>query len=275
MQNVTPPVINPNSSAIGMTAQSLGKQVRLRTIFNHPSGRILAIAADHMINYHEKMPEGLRNLEATITAIVEGQPNSLTINKGVALRYASLLAGRLPFIVQQMALPADMRGFTDHVAVEEVVAMGAVAVAVSIFVKGPGELQHIGQLGKVVREASVWGLPVIPHIYPLKQKDAGWTVTHAPEDIYFAVRVGFEMGADVIKVPFTGDTASFRDVIASIPVPVVTAGGPKCDTLEEAEEMMRRVAASGAAGATVGRNVWGFPDIPQAIRRLKAALVQG
>jgi DhnA family fructose-bisphosphate aldolase class Ia len=267
-------MINANRDALGTTAQALGKQVRLRTIFNHPSGRILAIAADHMINYRENMPEGLRNLESTLMRIVEGQPNSLTINKGVALRYGRLLAGRLPFIIQQMALPGDMRGFAAHAAVEEVVAMGAVAVAVSIFVKGPGELEHIGHLGKVVREASVWGLPVIPHIYPLKQQNSGWTVTHAPEDLYFAVRVGFEMGADVIKVPFTGDAASFRDVIASIPVPVVTAGGPKCDTLEEAEAMMTQVAASGAAGATVGRNVWGFPDVPEAIRRLKAALLK-
>jgi DhnA family fructose-bisphosphate aldolase class Ia len=36
--------------------------------------------------------------------------------------------------------------------------------------------------------------------------------------------------------------------------------------------MMRDVVRSGAAGSTVGRNVWGFPDIAEAIARLKAAL---
>jgi fructose-bisphosphate aldolase, class I len=259
--------------ATGMTAQSLGKQVRLRTIFSHPSGRILAIAADHMINYHENMPEGLRDLEPTLRQIVAGQPSSVTINKGVALRYGHLLAGRVPIIVQQMALTPDVRGFSAHVEPEEVVAMGGAAIAVSMFVKTPDELEQIGHLAKVVREASLCGLPVIPHIYPLKQHGSAWTVSYAPEDVAFAVRVGFEMGADVLKVPFTGDAKSFRDVIAPIPVPVVTAGGPRCETLEAAEEMMRQVAASGAAGSAVGRNVWGFPDVTLAVQRLKAALL--
>ena len=41
------------------------------------------------------------------------------------------------------------------------------------------------------------------------------------------VTEGFEAGVDVIKVGYTGDFASFRDTVASCPIPVVIAGGPK------------------------------------------------
>jgi class I fructose-bisphosphate aldolase len=80
------------------------------------------------------------------------------------------------------------------------------------------------------------------------------------------------MGADVLKVPFTGDAASFRDIVSVTPVPVVTAGGPKCETLEDAVSMVREVVRSGAAGSTIGRNVWGFNDIAQAVASLKTAM---
>jgi len=60
--------------------------------------------------------------------------------------------------------------------------------------------------------------------------------------------------------------------VSDIPVPVVSAGGPRCATLEEAAALARDVGRAGAAGATMGRNVWGFPDIPGAIRLLRDAI---
>lgn len=250
----------------------LGKQVRLNRIFSHPSGRMLGIAVDHMINYPIGMPRGLRDIEVTVRKIVEGRPSSITLNKGVAMRCFKELAGRAPFIVQQMAIPLRAGfDYADHTTPEEVVAMGGDAIAVSFFVKCPRELEYIKHLGQVVREAERFGLPVVPHIYPLEEGDP-LAVSRKAEDLYYAARVGFELGADLLKIPYTGDKASFADIVNSIPVRIVTAGGPKCETIEEAEAMMRDVAASGAAGATVGRNVWGFSDIPEAVARLKGAL---
>ncbi len=251
---------------------SVGKKIRLNRIFSDPSGRILAIAADHMINYPIGMPEGLRRIEETIKQIAEGKPSSITLNKGVAMRCSQHFAGRVPLIVQQMALTAGRPGYADHAQVEEVVAMGGDAIAVSILVKCEGELANMKRLSDTVREAERFGLPVIPHIYPIVPKDGAPSVSDAPEDIAYAVRVGLEMGADVVKVPYTGDVASFGDIVSVTPIPVVTAGGPKCETLDEAVKMLRDVARSGSAGSTVGRNVWGFPDIPGAIQQLKEAL---
>ncbi|MFA6242734.1 MAG: hypothetical protein WC655_17480 [Candidatus Hydrogenedentales bacterium] len=250
----------------------LGRRTRLNRIFSHASGRILAVAADHMINYPVGMPDGLRRIEETIARIVDGRPNSITVNKGVATRCLIRFAGRVPFIVQQMALTPGRPGYADHADVEEVVAMGADAIAVSIFVKDEGELANLKRLSATVREAERFGLPVIPHIYPLTTRDGQRVPSNAPEDIFYAVRVGLEMGADVVKVPYTGDPKSFGDIVSATPIPIVTSGGPKCDTLDQAVAMLRDVVRSGAAGSAVGRNVWGFDDIPGAIALLKDAL---
>ncbi|HNR29642.1 MAG TPA: aldolase [Candidatus Hydrogenedentes bacterium] len=253
----------------------LGKRIRLNRIFSHPSGRILSVAVDHLINYPTGLPQGLRTMDHTLREIVRGRPSALTMNKGIATRYGGLFAGITPLIVQSMALRPEEPDFADTATVEEVVALGADAIAVSMFVHGPFEIRYLRHLSAVVREAERYGMPVIPHIYPLTSGDERHAVAHDAEAVFYAVRAGLEMGADVIKVPYTGDPASFRDITAVTPVPVVCAGGPRCDTLDEADRMVRAVVAAGAAGATVGRNVWGFADIPAAIARLKAAAQGG
>ena len=250
----------------------LGKQTHLNRIFRHASGRVLTVAVDHMINYPVGLPQALRTIETTLDRIVAGAPDAITMNKGIAKRLMPKHAGRVPFIVQSMALRTDESFFAEQATAEEVLAMGADAIAVAMFVHCEMEIEYIHHLTKVVREAEPLGLPVIPHIYPLSSGDEKHAVVHDPEAIYYAVRVGLEAGADVIKVPFTGDAASFRDIVSATPAPIVTAGGPKCETLEEAEQMVRDVVASGAAGATIGRNVWGFSDPEAAVRRLSATM---
>ena len=91
----------------------------------------------------------------------------------------------------------------------------------------------------------------------------------------WAVRAGIECGADVIKVPFTGDAESYHDIVATSPVPVVAAGGPKCETLSQALESIALVVSSGARGATIGRNIWGNPDPELALRAFKAVIHDG
>lgn len=251
----------------------LGKHVRLGRIFRHSAKRILSVAVDHMINYRTGMPDPLKQIEDTVAQVVQGMPSSITINKGIAMRCFAPYAGRIPLIIQQMALTPDRPGIVANAEVEEVVAMGADAIAVAIFVKHSEDLANMNQLARTVRDAGRFGLPVIPHIYPLVPgADGALKVSNSPEDVFFAARVGVEMGADIIKVPYTGTPDTFADIVSLNPVPIVASGGPRCNTVEEAEAMLRAVAKSGAAGATVGRNAWGFGDIPGTIARLKAAL---
>jgi len=93
--------------------------------------------------------------------------------------------------------------------------------------------------------------------------------------IAWAVRCGIECGADVIKVPYTGDPTSYGQIVAGCPVPMVAAGGPRAETLIGALEMIADVMASGARGATIGRNIWGFPQVTAAVRAFRAVIHDG
>jgi fructose-bisphosphate aldolase, class I len=254
---------------------ALGKQVRLGRLFGHASKRYFCVAIDHLIIYPSGMPRGLKEIQKTLPKIVAGGPSAIVMTKGIAKFLMPQFAGKVPFIVQQMALRAEEPVFCETASVEEVAAMGADAIAVAMFVKCPQEITYIKQLTRIVREAERYGLPVIPHIYPLSSGDEHVTVVHTPEDVFYASRVGWEAGADVVKVPFTGDTASFRDIVAMTPVPIVAAGGPRCETLDDAVNFARAVVGSGSVGLTVGRNVWGFDDVPLAMKRLTEAVFTG
>lgn len=251
---------------------ALGKSVRLNRIIAGGKRRVLTVAVDHMINYPTGFPKGLLQMEHTLARIVEGAPDALTMNKGIAIRYMAPYAGQVPLIIQSMALRPGEPDFADTATVEEVVGMGADAIAVAMFVYCAEEMGYIRHLAEVVRQAASFGLPVIPHIYPLASGDERHTVLHDAEHIFYAARVGLEMGADLIKVPYTGDVSSFRDIVSAFPVPVVAAGGPRCATLDDAIAMARAIGNAGAAGATMGRNVWEFEDIPLAIKQLKQAI---
>jgi class I fructose-bisphosphate aldolase len=76
------------------------------------------------------------------------------------------------------------------------------------------------------------------------------------ELVRHCARVGMELGADVVKVPYTGDMDSFAKVVESVCVPVVIAGGPKLDSDRALVQMVHDSIKAGGAGLSVGRNIF-------------------
>jgi DhnA family fructose-bisphosphate aldolase class Ia len=78
-------------------------------------------------------------------------------------------------------------------------------------------------------------------------------------------RLCAELGADIVKVNWSGDETSFAEIVRACGVPVVVAGG----SLIADEELLTRcaqAAQAGAAGCSVGRNIFQH-DSPTAITR--------
>ena len=123
-----------------------------------------------------------------------------------------------------------------------------------------------------VRQAAAFEMPVICHIYP---RDPSGKISFTPEDIAWAVRCAVEVGVDVVKTPYCGDVQAYAQIVADCPVPLVAAGGPQADTLRAALEMVAQVVRSGARGATIGRNIWGFEQIAAAVQAFKAVIHDG
>lgn len=254
---------------------SLGKQIRLNRIFSHPSGRLCSIAVDHFIGYGAGLPKGLTNLPQALAEIVKGKPDAVTMLKGTAMNCWGPHAGKAPIILQAGCFTADERVVELVTDPEECVRLGADAIAVAIGVRGSNEGKFLQMLSSSVTKAAKYDLPVVAHIYPRAFESSGVRVLHDAENIRWAVRCGIECGADVIKIGYTGDVKSFSEIVAECPVPVVAAGGPKCETLKEALKMMAESVQAGGRGATIGRNAWGQADIPGAIRAFKAVVQEG
>lgn len=242
----------------------LAKLTRLNRIFAHPSQRLCSVAVDHFVGYQKGLPRGLVNLPETLRCLAEGKPDAVTMLKGLAKGAWSPYAGRIPLIIQSVTFTADDSVIENLAQPEEVLRLGADAIAVSIGVRGPNEGKFLALLARMVADADRIGLPVIAHIYP-RDFSRGGTIVYDHENILWAVRCGIECGADVIKVPFTGQVASYRDIVGTSPVPVVAAGGPRCDTLLEALRMMDQAVEAGARGATIGRNIWGTDEPTRAL----------
>jgi DhnA family fructose-bisphosphate aldolase class Ia len=253
----------------------LGKEIRLNRIFGAESGRAVIVAMDHGMAHSFDALEGLAPISRTLEQVVKGAPDAVLLLKGPADRAFRPYAGRVPLILQAACYPPYKPDADCQIAtVEEAMRLGADAIAMTITVGGRGQEHGIPMLAALVSEAMPVGLPVIAHVYP-KSADLPPGAFTDPKWVTYAIRVGTELGVDVLKVPYTGTVESFAACVDTTEAPVVSAGGPKADTVEAFLTMARDAVAAGAIGLTCGRNVWQSRNIPALITALRQVVHQG
>jgi class I fructose-bisphosphate aldolase/fructose-bisphosphate aldolase/2-amino-3,7-dideoxy-D-threo-hept-6-ulosonate synthase len=65
-----------------------------------------------------------------------------------------------------------------------------------------------------------------------------------------------EIGADVVKMQFTGDAVSFQKVVGTLYRPVVILGGPERGDERGMLQGIHDAMEAGAIGIAIGRNIW-------------------
>jgi len=150
-------------------------------------------------------------------------------------------------------------------SVERALKMGADAVSIHINIGADDEPEMLEDAQKVVEDCREWGVPLLAMMYPRGRKIAE---EHDPEVVNIAVRVGAELGADIVKTNYTGDIDSFKYIIKSVPIPVIIAGGPKMDTTEELLNMVYDSIQAGGSGVAFGRNVFQAEDPTEIVKAL-------
>jgi 2-amino-4,5-dihydroxy-6-oxo-7-(phosphooxy)heptanoate synthase len=86
-----------------------------------------------------------------------------------------------------------------------------------------------------------------------------------------AATLAMDLGADIVKVPFTGTAAEMADVVHACPVPLIVAGGPAA-TDDEVLEYVAEALRGGVAGVAMGRKIFQARD-PGLMARRVAQLV--
>lgn len=113
------------------------------------------------------------------------------------------------------------------------------------------KVRYCERIGRVVSDAGRWAMPVMVEPVFL-------AAPRSPEIIEMELevaRIGYDLGADIIKITFPGPDATAK-LCAELDIPVVVAGGPlsgdAASTLRDVEDAI----SAGAQGVVVGRKVW-------------------
>jgi predicted phospho-2-dehydro-3-deoxyheptonate aldolase len=232
----------------------IGKKIRLERIIDRNSGKTVIIPMDHGVTVGPI--EGLSDMRATVSKIVAGGANAILMHKGV-VRAGHRAAGRDVGLIIHLsggtAMSPDPNAKEMVCTVEEAIKLGADAVSVHINLGAETDKEMLGQLGFVSERCLQWQMPLVAMMYSRgpKIKDE-----FDVANVKHATRVGAELGADIVKVSYTGSVDSFREVVEGCPVPVVIAGGAKMDSDEDIFKMVDDALKAGATGVSIGRNAF-------------------
>jgi fructose-bisphosphate aldolase/2-amino-3,7-dideoxy-D-threo-hept-6-ulosonate synthase len=249
---------------------SAGKSVRLKRIGT--DNKHLIVPMDHGITLGPVT--GLAEIESTIDAVTSGGADAVLTQKGIAPRVHANKngAGYIVHLNGSTAIGPDERDKRVTGTVEDAIRAGADAVSFHINVGSDHEPDQIAQLGELTSEAESYGIPVLAMAYARghdvrdKSNPAGYA-----EDLAHAVRLGEELGADLVKTAYSGDPETFERVVEATRLPVVIAGGSK-GTDTETLSMVRGAIDAGAAGVSMGRSIFQH-DTPEAITAAIAAVI--
>lgn len=260
-----------------------GKKIRLNRILRARKRKALIVAYDHA-QYIGPIP-GTIDPGSQIRRFAKAQVDGILMTLGTLKNCVdSLLTENPPAVLARLDwtnwwLNAEQKRSDAPrscllARVSDALSHGADAV-VSYLIMGTGEpdfeANEFAKNGEIARECERLGvLLIIESLARGKnvenQNDPKWVRLHT--------RVASELGADLIKTDYTGDVESMSSVVQGCPTPILALGGPKQKTEEAALDVIRDVAAAGAAGVIFGRNVFQAEDMEKFLERARELLTK-
>ncbi len=272
---------------------SPGEMARMAQMVR-PSGTTMILPYDQFIehdNRHIDPNPDAANPDYICNLALEGGYNGVAIHYGLAKRYWTKLAGKVPLLLKingKTSFPpqkAPLSVYTSYV--EDGVRMGAAAIGYTMYYGSPRQDEDLPQLADVRKACDRYGMPLIVWAYPrgeAVEMKGGKDCSYAVES---AVRMATEMGATVIKanipVSAPGDFTTNesvpsyyrklegelmgldakaqkwertkRVVEAAQGVPVLFSGGDQVSD-EELTENVEACLDAGCFGFIFGRNMW-------------------
>ncbi len=258
-----------------------GKKIRLNRVLGGSEHRALVVAFDHALVLGP-IP-GTEDPLGKIRQFAQAKVDALLLNLGLIRQYAnSTMLGPIPALIARLdwttvwsAIGQNGSGalYSSLLAhPEEALRLGADAVLTYLIV-GTGdaesEMKEIARNAEIARECERVGIPLI-----VESLARGKTVENPgdPRWLNLHTRMAAELGADAVKTDYSGDTASMRSVVEQCPIPILVLGGSRHASDKDALNVVREVAAAGAAGVFFGRNVFQADNISAFLEQARAAL---
>ena len=259
---------------------------RMRKIM--PDGKAMILAYDQGFEHGPRdfleNPEST-NFEYILDIAKRGRYTGIVLHAGLAEKYETEIKdSKIPLILKlngTTELCTEEDPYSPQLySTDDALGLGATAVGYTVYSGSKYEDEMQKEFSQIIREAHGKGIPVIGWMYPRgrsifdrrsasktlkmaleEQEKTNLAIDETPSIVAYGARVGLELGADIVKVKYTGSPESFRWVVQSaFPTKVVMSGGPMTRTDGEFLSRVKDVLKAGAVGVAVGRNVWQRKD---------------
>jgi predicted phospho-2-dehydro-3-deoxyheptonate aldolase len=248
----------------------IGKQIRMERIMNRENGRTLIVPMDHGVTVGPI--SGLVDMKDTIGNVVDGGANAIVIHKGIVRaghRGRGHDVGLIVHLSASTSLSPDPNSKVLVCTVEEAIKLGADGVSIHVNIGADDEKEMLKDFGEISKQCQAWGMPLLAMMYTrgkkIKKESDVAVVKHA-------ARVAAELGADLVKVNYTGDVDSFRSVVEGCGVPVLIAGGEKAKSDIDVLKNIKNAILAGGGGVSIGRNVFQHEYPSRMIKAIKAII---
>jgi len=241
-----------------------GMKSRLSSLVK-PDGHCQFLPIDH--GYFQGPTRCLERPGDTIRELLP-YADGLFVTRGV-LRSAIDPAIDTPIILRvsggTSVVGKDLANEIITTSVEEMVRLNVAAVGLSIFVGSDYEKETLQNLSMLVDECEDYGIPVMAVTAVGKELEK-----RTARFLGLSCRIAAELGAKIVKTYYCAE--DFDKVTNGCPVPVVIAGGPKCETELEVFDFVYDGIQKGAIGVNLGRNVWQNPYPAAMMRALNSVI---
>lgn len=230
-----------------------------------PDGHCQFLPIDH--GYFQGPTRCLERPEETIRDLIP-YADGLFVTRGV-LRASIDPQIQTPIILRVSGGTSVVgRDLADEIittSVEEMIRLNVAAVGVSVFVGSDYERDTLENLSMLVDDCEDYGIPVMAVTAVGKELEK-----RTSRYLALSCRIAAELGARIVKTYYCEE--GFEKVTDGCPVPVVIAGGPKCETELEVFEFVYDGMQKGAIGVNLGRNVWQSPHPAAVMQALNGVI---
>jgi len=233
-----------------------GKEIRLKKLYHH-SDKLLIVPMDHGITIGPVT--GLTEINQTVNAVFDGGADAVVVHKGLVRYLTDVLGSNKGELIIHLsastALAPESQSMRKELvsSVEHSIRLGATAISTHVNLGSQFEAEQIKDVGLIAEECDKWGLPLLAMMYV---RDGSKVHEFDPERIRHAARVAEELGADIVKVNYSGSPETFRQVVSGVKIPVLIAGGERLGSNDDLLTMIDDAVSAGANGISIGRNIF-------------------
>jgi len=258
---------------------NIGKSMRLRRIMDSQTGTTVMFAFSHGTSAPDVLP-GLENPTRVVEAAASGGADCVFLAPGLIEAVGDVVTTTSLGVAVKVSATASRGGKPYQevltTSIERSLELGADAVVALIPFAPENEPDVIALTATLGEACGRWGMPFIaeaeyPNSYYGTENFADtWGVPYLKR----SARLCAELGADIVKSNWTGSVDTFAQIVESVPVPVVVAGGSRVSDLDLLQNL-QAAREAGAMGCSVGRNIFQHPAPERMVRAIAAVFKDG